>query len=100
MAFSGKGPPPLYCRQLVSWVQFSKKVAAIPEQTRFFAIADQPPVGRVDQGGGLACPPGLPVGQLLDGPLRSSSYTSGNSLPVAAGSPNWPFPESAPLHSS
>ena len=73
MAFSGKGPPPSYCRQPVSWVQFSKKGAAIPEQTRFFAIADQPQVRLVDQGGGLASLPGLPAGRLLGGQVRSSS---------------------------
>jgi hypothetical protein len=50
-----------------------QKVAAIPEQTRFFAIADQPQVGLVDQSGGLERLRGLPVGQLLGCQLRSSS---------------------------
>jgi hypothetical protein len=48
-------------------------VAAIPEQTRFFAIADQPQVGLVDQGGRLQRLTGLPVGQLLGCRLRNSS---------------------------
>jgi hypothetical protein len=48
------------------------KVAAIPEQTRFFAIADQPQGRLVGQGGGLARLPRLPVGRLLGCQLRSS----------------------------
>jgi hypothetical protein len=50
-----------------------QKVAAIPEQTRFVAIADQAQASLVDQGGGLERLPGLPVGQLLGGQLRSTS---------------------------
>jgi hypothetical protein len=50
-----------------------QKVAAISEQTRSFAIADQPQVGLVDQSGGLERPPGLSVGQLLGCQLRNSS---------------------------
>jgi hypothetical protein len=36
-------------------------------------MADQPQGGLVDQGGGLERLPGLPVGQLLGGQLRSTS---------------------------
>jgi hypothetical protein len=50
-----------------------QKVAAIPEQTRFFAIADQPQAGLVDQSGGLERLPGLPVGQRLGCWWRNSS---------------------------
>src|SRR5262249_11440977 len=61
-----------------------QKVAAIPEQTRFLALADQAQPGLVDQGGGLGRMPGFPWASFW------AASCAARRRPAATGCPRQP----------